>query len=515
MEVLSLTTFELLVITLIVISLIKLVSPVYRHLTYWKKYNIPYVKSGGFFGMTWTVVLRLSPFHDYVKFMYDYHPDARYIGWMDFGKPTLIIRDPELIKELAIKSFDHFPDHRSFVTEEMDPIFGKNVFSLMGDRWREMRNTLSPSFTASKMRFLYDLIAQCSHDFVSYMHDNPELCSMIDLKDTFTRYANDVIATSAFGISVNSMRNPENEFYKRGVDVSTFTGLLRGMKFILLRLYPRFMRIMGFSFLSRDTSKFFWKLITETVKARKEHGIVRPDIIHLLMQAKDTKKDPGQLKQMTIDDIVAQAFIFFLAGFDTVSTLMCYIVYELAMHPDIQERLREEVDRYLIEENGKLSYESLLKMEYMEMVVSETLRIHPPALVTDRVCAKKFKLPPAGPCYKGVTVNPGDNILFVIYGMHRDPKYFPDPETFDPERFNKERVASINPYTYIPFGVGPRKCIGNRFALMETKIVLVHLLQKFVIKTNEKTPNPIVYKKGSFTLVPVNGIWVTLVKRDD
>ncbi|KOC61105.1 Cytochrome P450 9e2 [Habropoda laboriosa] len=484
----------------------------YRYATYWERRGVPYVKTRLPLGITWTVFLRRATFHDHCEFIYNYDPDVRYIGLLDFGTPAVLIRDPELIKEVAIKSFGHFPDHRSFVTEDMDPIFGRNVFSLRGDQWREMRNTLSPSFTANKMKFLFDLVAECSHDFVGYLHANPGLCSMIELKDTFTRYTNDVIATSAFGISVNSMKDPKNEFYERGIDVSRFSGTLRLMKFMLLRACPRLMRMAGFTFLSPASSKFFSKVISETVQAREEQGIVRPDMIHLLLQARDTR-EPGA--QMAIDDIVAQAFIFFLAGFDTVSTLMCYVVYELALHQDVQQRLREEVDCYLAERNGKISYESLSKMEYMEMVVSEVLRLHPPSLITDRLCLEKFNLPPAGPGYKGVTVNPNDGLLFPIYSLHRDPKYFPDPEKFDPERFNEENKAKVNPYVYIPFGVGPRKCIGNRFALMETKILMVHLLHKFLIKPNKRTSIPPVYKKGTFTLVPEDGLWITLEKRED
>ena len=511
MEVLFLSTFELLFISLIIITSAKLILIIYQQFTYWKKNKVPYIQGGPIFGTVWRVIFRRITFPDYCMFVYNYYPDVRYIGVMDFATPTVVIRDPELINEIGVKSFKHFPNHRSFVSEEMDPIFGKNVFSLKDDRWREMRNSLSPFFTGNKMRFMFELVSKCSNDFVSYLYEHSEFHSMVELKDIFTRYGNDVIATVAFGINVNSLKNPDNEFYKRGIDISSFSGTLRLIKFMLFRLNPRLTRMAGLRFLSRATANFFWNVISETVTARKTRGIVRPDMIHLLMQVKDLKEPSYRL---TIDDIVAQAFIFFLAGFDTVSTLLCYVVYELALHQDIQQKLREEVDCYLEKENGEISYEAMSKMEYMEMVISETLRMHPPSLIVDRVCAKKFELPAAAPGYQSVTVYPNDNIWIPVHAIHRDSKYFPDPEKFDPERFSNENKSTINPYTYIPFGVGPRKCIGNRFALMETKLLIIRLLEKFIIKPNEKTTIPIVYKKVDFTPASKHGFWLTLEKRN-
>ncbi|KAK1117067.1 hypothetical protein K0M31_016990 [Melipona bicolor] len=485
---------------------------VYLQLTYWKKNKVPYVPAGPIFGTAWKVFFRRVTFPDYCRFVYNYYPNVRYVGVMDFATPTVIVRDPKLISEMFVKNFKHFPNHRSFVSEEVDPIFGRNVFSLKDDQWREMRNTLSPFFTGNKMRFMFELVSKCSNNFVDYLYEHSEFHSAVELKDIFTRYGNDVIATAAFGIDVNSLKDPDNEFYERGVDASSFGGTLRLIKFLLFRLSPRLTRAAGLTFLSRATARFFRNVISETVTAREKRGIVRPDMIHLLMQAKDQAEEPGS-SRMTVDDIVAQAFIFFLAGFDTVSTLMCYVVYELALHQDVQDKLREEIDGCLKEGNGEISYEAMSNMEYIEMVISEALRMHPPTLIVDRVCAKKFELPAAAPGYQTATVYPNDNVWIPVLAIHRDPKYFPEPERFDPERFNKENKNNIDPYAYIPFGVGPRKCIGSRFALVETKLLIIHLLVKFVIKPNERTKVPIVYKKVDFTLASKDGFCVTLEKR--
>ncbi|XP_012523593.1 cytochrome P450 9e2 [Monomorium pharaonis] len=504
----------LLLITLIIISVVKVVAALrYMHF-YWKNKGVPCLPNSLSSNITaWKFLFGRISFAEYYQYIYNYFPDAKCVGMMEFATPVVLLRDPELIRDIMVKDFEHFPDHRSFVDEDLEPLFGKNIALLRGDRWREMRNTLSPSFTASKMKFMFDLISKCSEDFVNYLADHPEICHVIDTKEVFRRYTNDVIATAAFGISVNSMKDQYNEFYTRGVEATKFaSGFLSFIKLIFMRTCPTLAKSMGLTVFSSATSKFFKTIVAETIRAREEQGIVRPDMIHLLMQARD-KKDPN-IHNMTLDDIVSQAFGFFLAGFDTSSMLMCFVVHELAVNQEIQDRLREEVQQHLAEKNGDISYDSLMKMSYMDMVISETLRKYPPGIVNDRLCVKRYELPPLQPDSKNVIVEPNSVLIFPVYSLHHDPKYFPNPDKFDPKRFSEENKHNITPYTYLPFGHGPRKCIGNRFALMETKILIAHLLQRFTLKTSEKTIEPIVFSKKEFTLQPLDGFWISFEKRE-
>ncbi|XP_014488265.1 PREDICTED: uncharacterized protein LOC106751726 [Dinoponera quadriceps] len=505
--------FALLLTTLFAIGVLKLVVVLYHVYTHWKKRGVPYIPAVPNLGSPWILLFRRMSFPDFNKHIYNYDPNAKYIGMMDIATPLVVLRDPELIKDVIVKDFEHFTDHPPFVTEEFDPLFGKNVFALCGDRWKEMRNTLSPSFTASKMKVMFELVSRCSHEFTEYLADHPELRSSIDTKDAFRRYATDVIATSAFGISVNSMKERSNEFFIRGMEASNFSSFVPVLKFMLFRTTPRLMKALGMHFFSSATSQFFKRIVAETIKIREEQGIVRPDMIHLLMQARD-KEGRSSVHDMTLDDIVSQAFIFFLAGFDTSSTIMCFLVHELAVHRDIQDRLYEEIERHLAEGNGEISYELMSKMTYLDMVVSEALRKYPPVPIIDRICVKSYKLSPSKPGCKSVIIEPTSIIWIPAYALHHDPNYFPDPSKFDPERFSDENKDNIVPYTYMPFGLGPRMCIGNRFALMEVKLLVVHLLQKFIFKATEKTVDPIVFDKSLFALHPDGGFWISLEKRE-
>ncbi|KAK0080395.1 hypothetical protein PV326_008191 [Microctonus aethiopoides] len=495
----------------IIIGALGVIYFIYRQMTFWSSREIPHVKTIPIIGSLGAVFLRQKSFPELIQDLYLKHKDAKYYGMMDFNTPTIMLKDPDLIRDVCVKNFELCPNHRSFVDEAMDPIIAKNVFSLRDERWREVRSTLSPSFTASKMKFMFELVSKCSEDFVQYLVDHPEMAKSLDMKDAYTRYTNDVIATAAFGISVNSLKNRDNEFYLRGKDATSFNGILRTIKFIAGRAMPRVMRLMGFKFLSQDTDKFFHELITETVKARDENKIIRPDMIHLLMQARNNRAGIS----ITIDDIIGQAFIFFLAGFDTSSTFMTFLSHLLAFNEDVQDKLRNEIDEVAQEDGGKINYDKLVNLKYMEMVMNEALRLYPPAVVTDRVCVQSFKLPSSLPGYNEFTVEKGMIFWLPIYALHHDPKYFPNPEKFDPERFNDDNKSNIIPYTFMPFGIGPRKCIGERFATMETKIILAHLLQKFIIKPTDKSTEKIEFDKKNFNIAAKGGTWLSFHRREE
>ncbi|KAJ8928371.1 hypothetical protein NQ314_019102 [Rhamnusium bicolor] len=383
---------------------------------------------------------------------------TRYFGLYQFAKPILILKDPDLIKQITIKDFNHFTDHRTFLPDT-EQLFSKSLFILK----------------------------------------DKEVVT-VEMKDIFTRYTSDVIATTAFGIKVDSLAEANNEFYLMGKDATDFTTFSKTMKFFAFFMSPKISKVLRLRLFSNEMTNYFRQLINDTIKVREEKAIVRPDMIHLLMEARkgnhkndedgiiDTgfatvqESDLGNKsnirvrEDLTNDDITAQALIFFLAGFDGVATNMCFAAYELAVNQDVQERLREEVYATLEECGGKLTYESLLKMKYMDMVVSARPR---------KTREQQF---------------------FRWYPSLS----YPDPDRFDPERFSDENKANINPYTYMPFGVGPRNCIGSRFALLETKIVFFFILQHFQIVPVEKTQIPLKISRKSFSMTAANGFWFGL-----
>ncbi|XP_015585624.1 cytochrome P450 9e2-like [Cephus cinctus] len=433
-------------------------------------------------------------------------PKAKYAGMYDFTLPSIMIRDLELIKEIGIKHFDNFVDHKPLANPELDPLFAKNLFSLRGNKWREMRAILSPAFTSSKMKMMFELMSNCANEFADFVTTQRDT-NIVEIRDAFSRYTNDIIATTAFGISINSMKERDNEFYKMGKDVTTF-GFFNSMVFMIGQVNPKLTKSLKLRIINQRVSNFFEDIITSTIATTIAQKIERPDMLQLLIQAKES----GKAADLTIQDMTAQAFIFFFRGFDTVSLAMCFTAYAIATNPEVQEKLQMEIDQVLKKSNGKITYDDLKEMQYLDAVFNETLRMYSPVAELNRECTKSVELPPATPGAKPCTVKPVTQIIIPVYGIHHDPQYFPEPDKFDPERFldGSERMT---PSAYLPFGIGPRICIGNRFAIMECKLVLFHLLKKYNFRPCEKTTVPMKFSTNSVLPGPVNGFWIKIESR--
>lgn len=404
------------------------------------------------------------------------------------GQPIIFLRDPELIKRLTVKDFDYFSDHRAIFDEKLDSLFGSSLVSLKGQKWRDMRSTLSPAFTGSKMRQMFELISICgdnlSKHFLLEAAKNNKL--EYEMKDIFTRFANDVIATSAFGIQVDSFKDRNNEFYVTGKKLADFSSPLVIFKFIGHALMPKIMKFFKIRLVDSLISDYFTAIITSSMKYREENGIFRPDMLNLLMKVKQGKSEthPEEAANATTDgfatveessvgkavvktqwtdeELIAQCFIFFLAGFDAVSSAISYLAYEIAVNKDVEQKLYAEIEDINRQLNGQpLGYDTLQSMKYLDMVVSEALRKWAPSPVTDRICVKDYVYKDSdGLKFK---IMKGDSCWIPTYGLHHDPKYFPNPRKFDPERFSDENKHNINMGAYQPFGSGPRNCIGKLF----------------------------------------------------
>lgn len=451
----------------------------------------------------------------------------------DFRTPLFMIRDPELAKTLCIKEFDTFNDHLRNLDENIDPLLGKALLSLSGKKWRDMRATLSPAFTGSKMRQMMILIQECNNRAIETIKDNFKESgkNVLEMKEFFANFSVDTIASCAFGLEINSFKNPKNDFKviaEKSINPSSFLNIL---KFILCSLVPKIMKKLDISLLDKHTKDFFRQTVLETMQLREEKSIVRPDVINLLIQAKkgklvhDKKAEEnlidgiatvdeslvGRAEVSTIwqdDYLVAQCLLFFLAGFDTTSSTLAFCAYELAVNQDIQDKLRQEIndmDQILNGEN--LTYEKLQGMKYLDQFVTEILRKWSPAPGTDRKCNKDFTFNADG---KSVTILKDHSIILPIWCWHMDPHYFPNPEKFDPDRFNDENIRNQNMNAYAPFGIGPRSCIGSRLALMEVKLTLYAMLQYFSFEVSEKTQVPLKFKKTMMNVVAENGNWIAI-----
>uniref|UniRef100_A0A1L8E448 Putative cytochrome n=1 Tax=Nyssomyia neivai TaxID=330878 RepID=A0A1L8E448_9DIPT len=461
--------------------------------------------------------------------------DQKVIGFWDGNTPVIVLKDPDVVKNFAVKEFEHFQDRRGFISEEIDPLFGNSLFVLREQKWRDMRSTLSPAFTGSKMRQMCDLIVEIGMQMVEFIHKETKDKGLqtYEMREFLSRVGHDVIATCAFGIKVDSLTHRENEVYLAGKALSDFKGFGKMLKFMFFRISPKLMYASGVKMSPPKESKFFRSLVTDSMKLREQQHIVRPDMIHLLMEAQKGKLNHGTSEKdsagfATVDEssvglkksdriwteteIVAQCFLFLLAGFESISASLSFVVYEIGINPEIQNKVYEEVKSVNDElKGGRITYEKLQKMKYLDMVISEALRMYPAAAVVDRECNKDITLN----LYDDMEFEfKKDYVIWIpIYAFHRDPKYFPYPEKFDPERFSDENKHLINPSVYVPFGIGPRNCIGSRFALMELKSIIYYLILNFKLEPTEKTQIPLKMLKSFGTLESERGIHLQLRPR--
>nr|AGE93533.1 cytochrome P450 CYP9T3 [Ips pini] len=487
------------------------------------------------FGDRWGVELRLEKsYFDLIKRVYfSCDRDDRYVGLYNFTNPILFIRDPQLIKELFIKHFDSFNHRIPHIDPDSDPLWAANLTQIKGERWKEMRQSLSGSFTSSKMKFIFELLNKsCSQFAEHYASANGP--TEVDMNDVSAMLTTDSIATSAYGIEVNSFKDPDNVFFMMSKNILNLTTFRSQIKVLLTTICPFLLRIFKVGLFDKIVTDHISKIIEDTITMREKTGFVRPDMINVLLETRKVAKtntaedntmetgyatakestalDKQKVKKrpLTNFEIASQAFVFFFAGQSSNTTSITFTFYELAVNPDIQERLRADIKETHKKNGNKATYESVLGIKYLDMVVSESLRKWSPIVNFDRVCTKSFTIEPVRPGEKPIHMKPGDCIGAVPSCIQRDPKYFPNPDVFDPERFSEENIHKIVPYTFIPFGLGPRNCIGSRYALLQTKLAIYHILLNCKIVPTSRTPIPMKTGFNWFLLHPENGLYLAL-----
>ncbi|XP_034830395.1 cytochrome P450 9e2-like isoform X2 [Maniola hyperantus] len=496
-----------------------------------------------FFGNMARVAFNIDNIAKHMDSYYQAFPGEKFVGKYEFMKPVLIVHDLDLVKRITVKDFENFIDHRSFVSEDVEPLFARNLISLKGQEWKDMRSTLSPAFTSSKIKLMVPFMEEVGEQMIQALKkqikESPTGSIDADCKDLTARYANDVIASCAFGLKVDSHTDRNNQFFQMGTNATSFTWR-QMILFFVISASPALARKLKLTLFSNKTREFFIKLVMGTMKDREDRNIIRPDMIHLLMESKkgvlshedicSTDNEPhgrdagfATVEESTVGkknihrdwadiDLVAQATLFFLAGFETVSTGMSFALHELALHPDIQDRLYQEIKESDRKHGGKLTYAAIQNMTYLDMVVSEVLRMWPPGLALDRYCVKNYNIGrPNDQVTNDYIIYEGEVVSIPVWCFHHDPKYFPDPETFDPERFSDDNKHFINPMAYLPFGSGPRNCIGSRFALCELKVFLYQILLNIEVSPSPKTRLPSRLATGTFRLK--GGHWLTFKLR--
>ncbi|KAI4881998.1 hypothetical protein NFI96_023571 [Prochilodus magdalenae] len=310
-----------------------------------------------------------------------------------------------------------------------------------------------------------------------------------DVKEFFGPYSMDVVTSTAFSVDIDSLNNPNDPFVtniKKMLKFDFFNPV-----FLVSALFPILTPLLvklDFSLFPTAVTDYFYaslqKIKSERVATDKKK---RVDFLQLMMDSQKSEKSEKQEGKeswngLNDHEILSQSMIFIFAGYETTSTSLSFFFYNVATNPETMKRLQEEIDQ-TFPNKAPAQYDTVMNMEYLDAALNESLRLYPPGIRLERVCKKTVEI-------NGLTIPKGTVIAVPTFPLHRDPEYWPDPDTFNPERFTKENKESIDPYVYMPFGAGPRNCIGMRFALVTMKLAIVEILQKFDVSVCAETKVP-------------------------
>ncbi|KAK0170714.1 hypothetical protein PV328_008527 [Microctonus aethiopoides] len=473
-------------------------------LNYWQRLGVPTLPTNILFGnFKDSIFLRISPGFLLGRLHNEVTNDWPYLGVYIMQKPFLLLRDPKIIKQILIKDFNIFHDRWFSSPNKHDRLGSDNLFSLKNPEWKYLRGKLSPTFTSGKIKQLFGLMIETSDYLKNFLDkkfkNNENVIESIEVKNMSTMYTTDIISSVAFGVGINSFDEPTPEFYVRSRMQSEMT-FIRTFQFFCMFFFPKLGKYFSNGFFGENTD-YFRSVFWDSMNARESVKFERGDIIDSLLKLKNENQESNF--KFEGDTLVAQSAIFFIAGLESSSVTMSFALYEVARNPDIQQRVRAEIHKCL-KSNG-LTYESINNMKYLMQVINETLRFYPPAPIIDRVANQDYKIPDSD-----VTIKKGTVVYVALPGIQMDPKYFPNPDKFDPDRFNDERKHEIEPCTFMPFGEGPRICIGSRVGMLQTAVGLVKILSDYEVSINPQYQTK-VSERAVFT-TPANGIHLLFKK---
>lgn len=341
-----------------------------KSFSYWKLRNIPHneptVPHGNIKGLGKTIT--------FVQFVQNYYTQfkgtSKLCGIYFFTRPIALLLDLDLIKNILVKDFSTFCD-RSFYYNEKDDPLSAHLVALDGARWKSVRSKLTPTFTSGKMKYMFSTITAVGDRLLDYLHDVNKENDVLEMRNILARFTMDVIGTCAFGIECNTLKDIDNDFYRMGRTAMQKPRHNPRFAF-LLNDYKRLARFLGIKTIRDEVSSFFIDVVRNTIEYREKNNIQRNDFMDLLIKLKNDDNGGDVSKGLTVNQIAAQSFLFFVAGYETSSTTMMFTLYELALNQDVQRKLRREIQNSM-ERHGAFTYEMMMDVPYLEQTIKGRL----------------------------------------------------------------------------------------------------------------------------------------------
>ncbi|KAL0106798.1 hypothetical protein PUN28_015384 [Cardiocondyla obscurior] len=381
---------------------------------FWECRGVPFKKPTVLVGNFGPLLLFRKSQPEGVKDMYQWFENERFFGAFRVRSPVLILRDPDLVKSVCIKDFSYFLNRGIPINNDQDPLSG-HLFNLEGRKWKGLRSKLTPAFSSGKLKQMFYLLVECCEELRRLIGEASRNGDQtVEVRELAAKFIIDVIGSCAFGIQINALTDDKSEFHRAAKKLSrpSYKATLWRM---LRTAMPKLYKLLGVQIVDPSVTKFFTSVVSQMINQRENNGMIRHDFMDLLIElknkgtlengtdnsaifsdedkqaAKEIGKSCGRkyhvlLREVLIfivllieldeNIIAAQAFVFFAAGYETSSNTIAFCLYELALNQEIQDKTRREVCDVIQAQGGKLTYDAVQEMKYLDMVISGTVLIY-------------------------------------------------------------------------------------------------------------------------------------------
>jgi cytochrome P450 len=418
------------------------------------------------------LVVRATQYGDLVRWRF---------GWMWFYQAN----HPNMIHDVLVKRAASF--HKTpRIKQVLGAVLGEGLLTSDGEEWRSHRRLVQPAFHSSRIEAYGAVMTEYTESMMRDWVTGGE----VDMRHEMMKLTLGIVAKTLFDADL------DGDLSERVGQAVTVTQEHGNDQFRRLMTLPRWVPTAG-NRRSQAAVKDLDSILSEIIRARRISGEDRGDLLSMLLLARDEDSGAGLTDRQVRDE----AMTLFLAGHETTAVALTWTWVLLDQDPGVRQRLENEVDEVL--QGRPPDVKDLPNLPYVKQVIEEAMRLYPPAWTIGRQAVEAVDI---GPYH----LDPGSIVLVSPYAVHRQPEYFPEAETFDPDRFSPERERDLPRYAYIPFGGGPRICIGNNFAMQEACLILAAMVQKVrlsLVPGTDLTPDPLI------TLRPKYPILMRLTRR--
>ncbi|XP_038072956.1 cytochrome P450 3A9-like [Patiria miniata] len=443
---------------------------------------------------------------------------GKVVGIYKFQYPILFVSDIDIAKRVLVTDFNKFPNHWDIPAAGF-PLNGTLLY-MKGRRWKDVRAIITPAFTTSKLRQMVEIFSDCCGPLLDNMGKSHAENKPLNTKKNYLGFFIQTIMAIIYGLDVQCQANLDHPFVTK-VEKAFQPSMVTLIPIIFPILGPLF-EMMGSNIIPKDAVDFFKQIIEDSfqggVQIRQRREGAAGYVTMNEMYQKNTefpgdvpteedlaKEAAGKPKKLTYNEFLCANVLLLSGGNEATSTFLLCATYQLALSPEVQDKMIEEIDR-LAPTPADITYETMSKMTYLEMVIQECFRMYPPTLLADRVCAETVT-------YGKYTLKKGLLVNIPFYPIQHDEEIWADPEKFDPERFSPQNKDSVHPLGWIVFGAGPRICIAVKFVMLLAKVFMTRVFQKYRFEACPETPIPLTF--GKMTMLEPQNVFVRVMPRKD